>query len=148
MIVIRWSRLSSSVCISGYIIKIQEDVKGGAKIERFVDANVDKFALTPLQSCRQYVVTMQAHLGRFPESKSPIFAGKNSEQLYVQTAPDPSLGPFELTSLQIRRGKTSITAVWKRQEWPCLFPKSTDAENDTDESDNARDQCYETFLPK
>ena len=78
MIVIRWSRLSSSVCISGYIIKIQEDVKGGAKIERFVDANVDKFALTPLQSCRQYVVTMQAYLGRFPESKSPIFAGKNS----------------------------------------------------------------------
>ena len=40
-------------------------------------------------------------------------------------------GPFNISSLKIRRGKTSITAVWVRREWPCLFPLPS-AEDDED----------------
>ncbi len=35
--------------------------------ERYIDAEVDKFPITSLQPCRQYVVTMQAYLGRFSD---------------------------------------------------------------------------------
>ena len=41
-------------------------------------------------------------------------------------------GPFNISSLKIRHGKTSITAVWLRREWPCLFPPSTEDDEDVD----------------
>ena len=139
-LVVRWSRSSSSDCISGYVINVEEDSPARKSQQRFVDANADKIFLTSLSPCRQYVITMQAYLGRSAADGSPIYVGKSSEPLLAQTSPDMTLGPFSLTSLQVRRGKTSITAYWKRQEWPCLFPAShgvidnnTDAdENDTD----------------
>ena len=127
MLVIRWSRLSSSICISGYVITIKDGDKKTSKTERrFVDSNVDRIAITTLHQCRQYTITMQAYLGRFQGSKDPIYVGTTSEPLVSYTTPDTSLGPFELSTLQIRRGKTSITAFWKRSEWPCLFPAAID----------------------
>ena len=97
-----------------------------SKAEHFADANVDKFYLPHLRPCRQYLITMQAYLGRFQESKEPIFVSKFSEPLIAYTSPDSTSGPFDLSSLKIRRGKTSITAFWLRREWPCLFPMSTE----------------------
>ena len=123
----RWSRISSSICITGYVIKIKDDKN--LNVERhFVEANVDKFPFTTLHSCRQYTITMHAYLGRL--QGDPVYIGAASEPLVSYTTPDTSLSPFDLSTLQIRRGKTSITAFWKRSEWPCLFPTRHDNDDD------------------
>ena len=89
---IRWSRIASTVCVQGYIIRAQEDSKDKKTVEFMAQANAENFVIAPLKPCRQYVITMQAFLGRFDESRKPIFASKFSEPLIVHTKPDPSSG--------------------------------------------------------